>query len=179
MGTSASDFYYIYCIVSSENNLCGGNDDIDYASDTAYINPGSYINLSLTLDDVGTAGTYWFKVKARALAETNWAASTEQFVALSETVTPPPPTPPSGGGGGGGGGGGAAAIITPTTPETPVGSSKGADFDGDSKVNSVDFSILLAFWQKLPPFKNPSVDINKDGKVNSVDFSIMLYQWKK
>jgi len=55
----------------------------------------------------------------------------------------------------------------------------GADFNHDGKVNSVDFSILLAFWQKSSPFKNPCVDINKDSKVNSVDFSILLYQWKK
>src|SRR3989338_2064138 len=164
MGTQASDFYYVYCIVSSADNLCGGNDDVDSGSDTAYINAGSFINLSLTLDEVGAVGTYWFKVKARALAETNWTASTEQFIAESETVTPPG----GGGGGGRGGGGGVSAV-----------SCNGADFNGDSKVNSVDFSILLAFWQKLPPFKNPCVDINKDNKVNSVDFSILLYQWKK
>jgi len=171
MGTQGSDFYYVYCIVSSEDNLCGGGDDIDSASDTAYINAGGFINLSLTLDEMTTAGTYWFKVKARALAETNWAASTEQFVSESGTVTPP-----SGGGGGGGGGGGAAVITTPTITVT---SCNGADFNADSKVNSIDFSILLAFWQKQPPFKNPCVDINKDNKVNSVDFSILLYQWKK
>lgn len=166
MGTSASDFYYVYCIVNSADNLCGGNDDIDSASDTAYINAGSFINLSLTLDNIPAPGTYWFKVKTRALAETNWAASTEQFVAESGTVIPPV-TPPSGGGGGGG-------TVTP-----PAGSFNSADFNGDNKVNSVDFSILLAFWQKSAPFKNPYVDINKDNKVNSVDFSILLYQWKK
>lgn len=168
MGTSASDFYYIYCIVNSADNLCGGDDDIDSGSDTAYINDGSFINLSLTLDEIPTVGTYWFKVKARALAETNWAASTEQFIAEN-----PPITPPAGPRSGGGGGSGAP---TPTNPTT---SCSGADFNTDSKVNSVDFSILLAFWQKQPPFKNPCVDINKDNKVNSVDFSILLYQWKK
>lgn len=171
MGTAASDFYYVYCIVSSEENLCGGNDDIDSGSDTAFINAGGLINLSLTLDEVPTAGTYWFKVRARALAETNWAASTEQFVAESATITPP-----SGGGGGGGGGGG--TIPSPLLPDSGLTCS-GADFNRDSKVNSIDFSILLAFWQKLPPFGNPCVDINKDNKVNSVDFSILLYQWKK
>ncbi|MEK7185457.1 MAG: dockerin type I domain-containing protein, partial [Patescibacteria group bacterium] len=66
-----------------------------------------------------------------------------------------------------------------STATTGTGSSNGADFNGDNEVNSVDFSILLAFWQRLPPFSNPSVDINKDGKINSVDFSILLYQWKK
>ena len=177
-GTAGSDFYYVYCIVSSADNLCGGNDDVDSGSATAYINAGGFINLSLTLDDVPTAGTYWFKVRARALAETNWAASTEQFTAESGTPTSGGSggsSGSSGGGGGGGGGGGAAAII----PTITAGSRNGADFNGDGKVNSVDFSILLAFWQKLPPYKNPSVDINKDGKVNSVDFSILLYQWKK
>ena len=174
MGTSGSDFYYVYCIVSSEDNLCGGNDDVDSASDTAFINAGDFINLSLTLDDVPTAGTYWFKVKARALAETNWAASTEQFTAESaptSTPTPTPTPPPSGGGGGGG----SAAIIS----TIPVSVPSGADFNGDNKINSTDFSILLAFWKTKPPFKNPYVDINKDNRVDSVDFSILLYQWKK
>ena len=81
MGNAGSDFYYVYCIVSSAEGLCGGSNDIDSASATAYIAAGSFINLSLTLDGVPTEGTYWFKVKARALAETNWAASTQQFIA--------------------------------------------------------------------------------------------------
>ena len=168
MGTSASDFYYVYCIVSSENNLCGGADDVDSASDTAYINAGSFVNLSLTLDEVPTAGTYSFKVKARALAESNWAASTEQFTAESGTGTPPA--------GGGGGGGGATIITAPTVTDD---SDNRADFNGDGKVNSIDFSILLFFWKTLPPFANTRVDVNKDNKVDSVDFSILLYQWNK
>ena len=168
-GTVESDFYYVYCIVNSESNLCGGNDDVDSASGTVFINAGSFVNLSLTLDDVPTAGTYWFKVRARALAETNWAAATQQFTAESG-ATPTPPPPPSGGGGGGG-----TAIVSETTTTT----HQTADFNQDGKVNSVDFSILLFFWKTRPPFSNPYVDINKDGQVNSVDFSILLYQWKK
>ncbi|MES3031705.1 MAG: dockerin type I domain-containing protein [Patescibacteria group bacterium] len=165
MGTQASDFYYVYCVVSSENNLCGGDDDIDSASDTAYINAGSSINLSLTLDEMSTAGTYWFKVKARALAETNWAASTEQFVAeLGGT----------GVGGGGGGGGGSSSL----PPATGVCRQR-ADSNCDDKINSIDFSILLYYWKSQPPFKNNYVDINKDGKVDSIDFSILLYEWEK
>ena len=179
MGTSASDFYYVYCIVSSEDNLCGGNDDVDFGSDTAYINAGNFINLSLTLDEVGVAGTYWFKVKTRALTETNWAASTEQFTAESGNVIPPVIPPSGGGGGGSGGGGGGVGVAVVSVPTITTDSYNKADFNGDVKVNSVDFSILLAFWQKLAPFKNPYVDINKDGKVNSIDFSILLYQWKK
>ena len=188
-GTLPSDFYYVYCIVSSEANLCGGNDDIASGSDTKYINAGGFIDPSLTLGGVPTAGTYWFKVKARALAETNWAASTKQFTAEVESAPSCGNGSCSGGetcsscpadcgqcSGGGGGGGGGASVIPPTVP---VDSYNVADFNRDGKVNSVDFSILLAFWQKQPPFKNPYVDINKDNQVNSVDFSILLYNWGK
>jgi hypothetical protein len=59
------------------------------------------------------------------------------------------------------------------------GTYKLSDLNNDGKVNSVDFSILLAFWKTKGPFKNPKVDINKDGKVDSIDFSIMLYDWDK
>jgi len=161
MGTAGSDFYYVYCIVDSAENLCGGNDDIDSASDTSYINAGSFINLSLTLDNIPTAGTYWFKVRARALAETLWAASTEQFIAESDDDD-------TGGGVSGGGGGGGGGDDDACT---------GADFNHDGTVNSVDFSILLFFWNSRTPFSNPCVDINKDFRINSVDFSILLYQW--
>lgn len=169
MGTQGSDFYYVYCIVSSESNLCGGNDDVDFASGTVFINAGGFVNLSLTLDNIMTPGTYWFKVKTRALGETNWAAATQQFIAESG-APPTSPTPPISGGGGGG----PAMISTPQ----PLACS-GADFNRDNIVNSVDFSILLFFWRTRPPFANPCVDINKDSQVNSIDFSILLYQWGK
>src|SRR3990167_3405003 len=171
MGTSESDFYYVYCIVSSEDNLCGGNDDVASKSGTAYIDAESFTNLSLSLDDVPTAGTYWFKVKARALTETNWAAATEQFIAESGTVIPPVKPSPGGGGGGG--------EATPTIPEpvVPIGACNVADFNDDCKVNSVDFSILLFYWKTSPPFANTRVDINGDNKVDSIDFSILLFNW--
>lgn len=148
MGTSASDFYYIYCIVSSESNLCGGNDDVDSGSDTAYINAGSFVDLSLTLDEVPTAGTYWFKVKARALAETNWAASTEQFVA--ESGVTPPVDPPGGGGGGGGGattayGVGSVTFSGQASPRSIIMILKDAQI-GTSVIAGVDgsFSAIMS-----------------------------------
>jgi len=178
-GTSGSDFYYVYCIVDSEDNLCGGNDDIDNGSDTKYIAAGQTLPLSLGLD-VLNLGTYWFKVKARALSEVNWAAASEQFIASEapapscgngscsggETCSTCPADCGECGGGGGGGGGGA-----------PIPTCRGADFNYDAKVNSIDFSIMLYFWKTRPPFANACVDINKDQKVDSVDFSILLYQW--
>lgn len=49
----------------------------------------------------------------------------------------------------------------------------GADFNKDSRVNLVDFSILLYWWGKV----NSCVDQNQNGIVNITDFSIMLYYW--
>jgi hypothetical protein len=53
---------------------------------------------------------------------------------------------------------------------------KGADLNFDNKINIVDFSILLYFWNQKSP-SNACADINFDGIVNIVDFSIMMYWW--
>lgn len=53
---------------------------------------------------------------------------------------------------------------------------KGADLNFDRKVNIIDFSILLYFWNQKNP-KNICADINFDGIVNITDFSIMMYYW--
>lgn len=58
--------------------------------------------------------------------------------------------------------------------------SKKADFNGDCRVNLVDFSIV-AFWYNRP--LNPvfvvreKEHLNGDGKINLVDFSIMAFHW--
>lgn len=57
-----------------------------------------------------------------------------------------------------------------------VNSSKNvnrSDINRDGKVNLVDFSILLSFWQTA----DADADINEDGTVNLGDFSIMLFNW--
>lgn len=51
-----------------------------------------------------------------------------------------------------------------------------ADINCDGKVNLVDFSILLFYWQQTNP-ANPRADINGSNFVNLTDFSIMLYYW--
>lgn len=48
-----------------------------------------------------------------------------------------------------------------------------SDINRDGKVNLIDFSILLSFWNSA----NPDADINEDGNVNLGDFSIMLFNW--
>ncbi|MFA4890590.1 MAG: dockerin type I repeat-containing protein [Candidatus Paceibacterota bacterium] len=54
--------------------------------------------------------------------------------------------------------------------------NKNGDINNDKRVNIVDFSIMLYFWNQRSP-KNPCADINRDGVVNLFDFSIMLFWW--
>lgn len=48
-----------------------------------------------------------------------------------------------------------------------------SDINKDSKVNIIDFSILLFYWNT----SEVTCDFNVDSKVNLTDFSIMLYAW--
>lgn len=47
------------------------------------------------------------------------------------------------------------------------------DFNGDGRVNLVDFSILLSWWKR----DNPQCDLNQNGIVDLPDFSILLSCW--
>lgn len=48
-----------------------------------------------------------------------------------------------------------------------------SDLNKDGKVNLVDFSILLSFWNS----DDADADINQNGTVGLEDFSIMLFNW--
>ena len=52
-----------------------------------------------------------------------------------------------------------------------------ADLNRDGRVNLVDFSILLFWWETAGGDSDPPADINRDGRVNLVDFSILLFNW--
>lgn len=55
---------------------------------------------------------------------------------------------------------------------------QGADLNFDGKVNLIDFSILLYFWNQSKP-SNACADINRDNKGDLTDFSIMMYWWTR
>ncbi len=53
---------------------------------------------------------------------------------------------------------------------------QGVDLNFDGKINLVDFSIMLYFWEQSNP-SNICADINSNGTVDLIDFSIMMYYW--
>ncbi len=60
-------------------------------------------------------------------------------------------------------------------PKPPPQFSSCMDFNKDRRVNLVDFSILLFWFNKSEP--PSSVDCNKDRVIDIKDFSILMYFW--
>lgn len=52
-----------------------------------------------------------------------------------------------------------------------------ADLNLDSRINLIDFSILLFHWNTPGGDSDPPADINSNGRVDLADFSIMLFNW--
>jgi len=90
-GSVGYEYHYEWCVVSSQNNACGGNDDVFYSSAAKFIQPDENWITDLPAT-VSSAGDYWFKATVYY--------GTEQSVAsLGFTAT----NPSSGGNGSGGG----------------------------------------------------------------------------
>lgn len=161
-GLAGYEYQYEWCVVSSADNACGGGNDSYHGTGAKFINPSEDFNTNLTAT-VSSVGDYYFKLIVYFGTESSGSSRT--FTVAST----------SGGGGGGGssGGGSGSYAVSPSTV------CVGADFNHDIIVNSIDFSILLAYWKMNAPFKNTCVDINRDKVVNSIDFSILLSQWGK
>jgi hypothetical protein len=54
---------------------------------------------------------------------------------------------------------------------------RSSDLNRDGKVNLIDFSILLFWWNTDGGTSNPPADINGDGRVSLTDFSILIFNW--
>ena len=64
-----------------------------------------------------------------------------------------------------------------TTGGAPSAVVTSSDLNRDTKVNLIDFSILIFWWQTDGGDSNPPADINSNGKVSLEDFSILLFNW--
>ena len=52
-----------------------------------------------------------------------------------------------------------------------------SDLNRDTKINLIDFSILIFWWQTAGGDSDPPADINGNGRVSLEDFSILLFNW--
>jgi hypothetical protein len=52
-----------------------------------------------------------------------------------------------------------------------------SDLNRDTRINLIDFSILIFWWQTAGGDSDPPADINGNGRVSLEDFSILLFNW--
>ena len=52
-----------------------------------------------------------------------------------------------------------------------------SDLNRDGKINLIDFSILIFWWQTNGGDSDPPADINGNSRVSLEDFSILLFNW--
>lgn len=52
-----------------------------------------------------------------------------------------------------------------------------SDLNRDGRVNLIDFSILIFWWNTAGGASDPPADINGNGRVGLEDFSILLFNW--
>lgn len=55
--------------------------------------------------------------------------------------------------------------------------SNNSDLNRDGRVDLIDFSILIFWWQTNGGASDPPADINQNGNVSLEDFSILLFNW--
>ncbi len=103
-----------------------------------------------------TPNTYYFRSRAQ-IGEFSSMYSKPVAVTYYRGVVPPG-TPPG---------------SPPTTPPTQLEAC--VDYNKDSRVNLVDFSILLYWFNKPNPPRH--IDCNADNRVDIKDFSILMYFW--
>jgi len=138
-GAASYEYQYEWCVVSAEDNACGGGDDVFYSSAAKYILTGEDWNTSLNAT-VSNTGSYWFKVVVYYGTEASGASQTFIAVEEEEEATPSP--------GGGGGGGTAVSLTTVYNKLLEVQNELG--FHGKTKTAYEDMRIVKSWVGALP-----------------------------
>lgn len=113
-------------------------------------------------ETAGSDGIYSFKIKTDDLDYGKYKARTKAILANSQSSDWSDPV--------------YFTVSTRTLlADAKSGDFKSGDYNGDYKINLIDFSILL-YWYERSSFP-ANVDLNGDKKVDIVDFSILAYYW--
>ena len=171
--TEVNNIYIPPTIALSKKTISQGDSLTVYGSAYAdslvvnFISP-SFKATSLNSDDTGhwtysfdsadyAAGEYFTKAKTIFMGGEQSEYSEElRFRIIKKSEFPIPPELPK--------------------PSEPQRKCNGANLNDDSKIDILDFSILLHYWKSKNP-TNHCADINQNGIVDIYDFSIMMYWW--
>ncbi len=105
----------------------------------------------------------------RAIACYGGGTASSTLATFSYVFTAPPATTPAASTVGSSGG----SYTPPTTPPTLAQ----ADFNGDGKVDILDFNTLIIHWGMTSGATKADGDANGDGKVDIFDFNILITHW--
>lgn len=139
-GAASYEYQYEWCVVSAEDNACGGGDDVFYSSAAKYILTGEDWNTSLSAT-VSNTGSYWFKVVVYYGTEASGASQT--FTAVEEEEEEVTPSP-------GGGGGGTAAVSLTTVYNKLLEVQNELGFHGKTKTAYEDMRLVKSWVGALP-----------------------------
>ncbi len=81
-GNASYEYQYEWCVVTSQENQCGGDDDVYYGSAAKLVTPGVDFNKVLTAT-VPETGDYWFKMVNYFGTESSSAS--RSFTAVTES----------------------------------------------------------------------------------------------
>ncbi len=134
---------------------------------------------SLVNTSAATSSSWFFRMiqSSGTVLDSYETYPTLTSVPTSTPPPPPPPPPPPAPGGGGSGGGGITIIVGPKPP-SPCESEIVAriDLSGDCKVDMVDLSILVYYYDRVGP-AIARYDFSGNGRVDLFDVSVMMYYW--
>lgn len=173
--------------------------DSDVAESYSESNPTAVTPVAI---DPGEKGEWdWVIANNSADTESGWffrmiySSSTAldaytRYPQMSAQAPAAPETPPVSPGPGSGGGGGGTGFYKPSFPTgtrpLPPGLAipppflplelQVTDCNADGRVDIVDLSIMLFYYERPPPFP-PCTDLNLDGFVNFTDVSILMFYW--
>lgn len=143
---------------------------IGLISTVAYADTFTSASFKVIRPTIDELGGYSNSASFRLKGDIPFIQPLKGILATTTVATTVPSTP-----GGGGGGGGIAEPFKPK-PKPDEKTRKRVDFNNDGKVDFVDFSILLYYFDKSGSIIIP-FDLNSDGQVEMIDISIFMYYW--
>ena len=148
-GGGAYEYQYEWCVVSSQDNQCGGNDDVYYASAAKLVSAGADFNPTLTAT-VSSDGSYWFKVVV--YYGTAASGASRSFTTATESVSP---SSSSGG----------ASITAPSSTTKPSATNENIylainNVKNDLSANSKQLELVLGVLGTLSPSLKTILSVN-------------------
>ena len=156
-GSGPYEYQYEWCVVVSQDNQCGGDNDVYYGSAAKLITPGQNFTPTLTATLL-YSGDYWFKVAVYYGSEVSGAS--RSFSAVTESEID---------GGSSGGGGGDTAQNSSNTSTDTNSDSEISDARGQLDIQVQRLSKVLDLLDSVSPGLDKLLEISTSNTESLTD----------